>query len=61
MTTEDEITKLKKRVTLLEQELERIAPLGNDQDRRLKVLEDAFLLLRASSSIPARTESQATD
>jgi hypothetical protein len=60
MTTEDEITKLKKRVTLLEQELERIAPLGNDQDRRLKILEDA-LLLRASSSIPARTENQATD
>jgi len=60
MTTEDEITKLKKRVTILEEELERIAPLGNDQDRRLKVLEDAFLL-RASTSTPARTENQATD
>jgi archaellum component FlaC len=43
MSTEDEITKLKKRVYDLEQTIERILPLGDDLERRMKNLEDSRL------------------
>lgn len=42
MNQDQEITQLKKRVYDLEQTIENILPLGNELDRRMKVLEDSL-------------------
>jgi hypothetical protein len=42
MNTEDEITKLKKRITALEETIQRILPLGDELERRMKILEDTL-------------------
>jgi hypothetical protein len=52
MNTEEEITKLKKRIYDLEQTVERILPLGDELERRIKVLEGS-LLPEHSQDIPS--------
>lgn len=50
MNTEDEINKLKKRVFDLEQTIDRILPLGDDLELRMKILE---------ATLPAATNQYA--
>jgi uncharacterized coiled-coil protein SlyX len=51
MNQEQEITQLKKRITQLEQDLERILPLGDEMERRMKILEGS-LLPESSHDVP---------